>query len=139
MTKEIFPPDVYSNDDQRYLPRWEVSNRVLYQLQNEYNLHQGQTRDLSCAGACIMAPVALEHQKIKLTVFLSAKSSVMLEGCVLWSRQSSADHAEIGIGFENASPEAQDLILQHAFEVKRETVVNHWFEGWNPPSPLDPA
>lgn len=121
-----------SGSDQRYLPRWEVNNRVLYQLENEPDLHQGQTRDLSCAGACIKAAKStIPSQKIKVTVFLSPQTSVILEGRVLWSRAFDKKNIEMGITFENASPEAQDLILQHAFEVDRQTVVKHWFEGWN--------
>lgn len=117
--------------DQRYFPRWEVNNRVLYQLEDQADIMQGKTKDLSCAGACIAVDRPLTNQKIKLTFFLSRNASVDVEGNVLWSLKTDEGDVEIGVAFTEISPQSQDLILQHAFEVNREEVVRHWFDGWN--------
>jgi hypothetical protein len=124
---ESFQP---GDSDLRYFPRWEVNNRVLYQFENEYDLHQGRTRDLSCVGARLRAEAPFETRKISLTIFLSPRISVTVQGRVLWV---SGDHgnSEAGITFENVSQEAQDMILQHAFEMDPDSVVNRWFEGWS--------
>ena len=125
-------PDTGSNSsDQRYFPRWEVSNRVLYQLERRADISQGKTKDLSCAGACIRVDEPIDKQRIKLTLFLNGNTSIAVEGDVLWHRPSDDGNVEVGISFHELSPQAQEVILQYAFEVNRQEVVNHWFDGWN--------
>lgn len=119
-----------SGEDQRYFPRWEVRNRVFYQLEDQGDVLQGQTKDISCAGACISVDGPVSSRKIKLTVFLSKDTSVELEGDVLWCRPAK-NETQVGVSFQNTRPEVQDLILQYAFEVDRSNVVNNWFKGWD--------
>lgn len=124
---ESFQP---GDSDLRYFPRWEVSNRVLYQFENECDLHQGRTMDLSCVGARVRADSSFKAQKIRMTIFLSPRVSVAVQGRVLWSRKDN-ETAEAGITFENVSQETQDLILKHAFKMDPASVVDRWFEGWS--------
>ena len=73
----------FTNSDQRYLPRWEVQNRVVYSSDRDPYLHEAHTKDLSCAGACLrMHEPLAPAQKVKMTVYLSENISVKLDGVV---------------------------------------------------------
>jgi len=79
----------FNGSDKRYLPRWEVENRVLYRLDNESNPHEGQSKDISCTGACIRTKSKLSpQQKVKLTIYLSEASSIQVEGEIVWNKSS---------------------------------------------------
>jgi len=124
--------------DQRYIPRWEVSNRVLYHVQDEKSQGEARTRDLSCAGLCIRTDGdLLSDKKIELTIYLSQKRTIRVQGRILWTRKTS-EGSLAGIIFDNIQPEDQDLILDYAFAVKKDDLVKHWFKGWDgdqaPPS-----
>ena len=41
------------NLDNRYFPRWEVNNLVRYQLAQDREMQEGNTKDISCSGACL--------------------------------------------------------------------------------------
>lgn len=122
--------DSPSSDDKRYLPRWEVKNRVLYSAENDPSIHEAHTKDLSCAGACLCVPEALSlSQKVKMTVFLNENVSVKLDGVVNWIKPMDKA-VEVGIAFYNTPMKVQDLILEHAFEFKHEELERQWFRGW---------
>ena len=62
-------PDYNSirDDDSRYFPRWEVDDHVSYHLEGEKESYEGQTKDISCAGACIIGDQHVApNQKIKI-------------------------------------------------------------------------
>ena len=121
--------------DQRYLPRWEVKNRLLFQSEDYTNPQEGQTKDISCSGACFSTNINLNtRQKIKLTIYLSPHTAVKVNGQVVWTK-SHAGENQIGVSFYNIPQKSQDLILEHAFELKHKSVVGHWFEGWNGSAP----
>ena len=55
--------------DQRYFPRWNVNNRVIYHTESspDQKLRHGHSKDLSCAGACLYLKEFLPpQQKIAL-------------------------------------------------------------------------
>ncbi|MDP8212556.1 MAG: PilZ domain-containing protein [Candidatus Zapsychrus exili] len=120
-----------NNSDGRYLPRWEVDNRVLYRLEDEEEIHEGHTKDLSCSGACLRADGShpSSPQKIKMTIYLSDEVAVRVEGEVRWSKQANGED-QLGVIFSNTSSKTQGLILDHAFELKPEDLENHWYKGW---------
>lgn len=127
--KDKNSPD--GNDDKRYFPRWQVSNRVFYQLEKSGRSYECRSRDLNCAGACLLTDQGIAaNQKVKLTIDLSDAVSVDVEGRTLWCRPVAGRNLT-GIIFTNVKPEVQDSILDYAFEVKKEDVVKHWFKGWN--------
>ena len=106
--------------DQRDFPRWDCSNRVLFQLENNLQVQETWTTDLSCQGICVrvtghaMAP----GQEIKLTLFLSSAIIIGFSGKVIWLKAShGSNHA--GILFSNASAKTQDKILEHAFGIHK--------------------
>ncbi len=135
--KRNLPPkpaqqDKTRRDDQRYIPRWQIDNRIFYRLDNDSELQEGRSRDLSCAGICLQTEQELlPEQKMKLKVYLSRNKSVDLQGHILWSRKIPQGFLA-GIAFDDIKPENQDVILDYAFEIKRSDLVNHWFKGWNP-------
>ena len=122
--------DTHSDSDNRYFPRWPVRNHILYRAKNHPNSNEGHTKDLSCAGTCAYVNEILPiHQKLNLTVHLSKKTVVELQGVVVWQNTSTLPY-QAGIEFYNTSDETLSRILQHAFEIDRTKMLNHWFEGW---------
>lgn len=117
--------------DARYFPRWQVKNRVVYRVDGQEHFHEARSRDLSCAGAALVSkfPVSKE-QKLKLRIYLFDDKSIEVEGHPVWVKETEEGYLA-GINFSNTTVEIQDQILQYAFEIKKDDVVNHWFEGWN--------
>ena len=119
-----------SYDDKRYIPRWEVNNRILLQTEEDNNVRECRSRDISCVGICLSTPQELSvNQKVRLTVYLSEATQIQVIGTILWTKKTT-DGNLVGIIFEDTKPETQDLILDYAFEIKREDLVKHWFRGW---------
>ncbi len=116
--------------DKRYLPRWAVHNRISYFTLEEGNTKECVSLDLSSVGICLQTKECLPvNQKVKMVIHLSEQASFEVLGNVRWSRQT-AEGNQAGIIFEKITPHDQELILQHAFEVKHEDLVKHWFSGW---------
>ena len=119
-----------SSSDQRYLPRWEVNNKVLYRTQNETNFKEARSKDISCVGACIAADESFKpNQNLTIKFYLAPEVAVYLEGQTVWSK-ALEEKKLTGIIFHNISDEAQELILQHAFHCDKEKLIRHWFKGW---------
>ena len=124
--------------DKRYMPRWEVTQRILYRLEKETLYHEGQSKDISCDGLCLYADDDLAvNQKLTLTVYLSNDTAVYLEGKTIWNKtidpstlKESTRKFWIGIQLENTSSRVQELILEHAFNYKKEELLKHWYTGW---------
>lgn len=118
--------------DQRYFPRWNVNNRVLYRPESgsELQLHHGHTKDLSCAGACLYLKEFLPpQQKIALNIHLSPGTNLDLRATVVWQKAEAMSYWT-GVTFHDTSDEAQQQILEHAFEFERSKVLEHWYKGW---------
>jgi len=119
-----------NRDEQRYIPRWEVHNRIFYQLMDDSERREASSRDLSCAGICLQTDQEVAvNQKVKLKVYLSENKSIDLQGHILWTQQTPRGYLA-GIAFEDIKPENQDVILDYAFEINRDDLVDHWFKGW---------
>ena len=110
--------------DKRYFPRWEVENRVLFQLKDNAEVFEGYTKDLNCAGMCLNTPQLLTvHQKLKLIIYLSKKTSISLLGIIVWVRDEKLFH-KAGVVFYNTPMETQDIMLQFAFNLNKERLFN---------------
>ena len=140
MPEKFFPTDQGKPlpqslpNDKRYLPRWQVNNRVVCTLQGDPRAHEAVSRDLNCMGVSITTNTNFTvKQKAKLKIYLSDDAIVKVDGHVIWTH-AAEDHWLLGILFENISREAQDLLLQYAYEIKKSDVVKHWFTGWTPSS-----
>ena len=118
--------------DQRYFPRWNVNNRVLYRSESspDQQLRHGHSKDISCAGACLYLKEFLPlQQKIAIGIQLTPKTNIDLRGTVVW--QKAEDLAYLtGIAFYEISEAAQEQILEHAFEFDRSKLLEHWYKGW---------
>ena len=128
------PSQNSSNSDQsdvRYFPRWPVNNRVTYQRLYDKKKYEGQTRDLSCAGACISVYENFEEQEnIDLTIHLSDWESISLKGKVVWTHRRGLE-TKVGIDFIDVDQTAQEVILKHAFDLNRDVLQKYWFNGWD--------
>ncbi len=124
-------PPKDSGSDNRYLPRWEVQNRILYKFNDESKVRECQSKDISCAGACLLTPERLpKNKKIKLTIYLNDDKYIEVQGHIAWTKVQGNEHL-VGISFYNTNEKDQELILKYAFEIKKEDVIKHWFKGWN--------
>lgn len=125
--------DTLEDNDMRYFPRWEVNDPVLYHLDGEDETHEGQTKDLSCAGACITgATNVAPHQKIKVIVELSDGVKVKLNAHVLWVKIEN-NQPQMGVTFYNTPDDVQNQILQHAFEGDQNKFLEQLYKGWENP------
>ena len=125
------PPPQGSKPDQRYFPRWQVKNRIVYRLEGEAKVHEACSCDLSCTGVSLIGGMPLVNdQKLKLQIYLTEDKSVEVEGHPVWTKETEAGHV-IGINFTNLNTAIQDKILEYAFELNKKDIVKHWFEGWN--------
>ncbi len=119
------------NDDKRYLPRWQVKNRIVYHLEGQSSFHNAQSRDISAAGVSLLTQFPLtKDQKLRLRIYLFDDKIVEVEGSPIWVKETDEGYLA-GVGFLNTTTQIQNQILQYAFEIKKSDVVNHWFEGWN--------
>ena len=116
--------------DKRYIPRWEVRNKILYSKENASSYQETSSKNINCNGACLYCDEPLiPDQKINLVLYLSESIAVEIKGKILWKR--TEDHQNlIGVRFEEASPQIKEMILQYAFEYKKDDVISHWFKGW---------
>ncbi len=122
----------FTGPEKRYLPRWEVNNRVLCRYDENFDSLECRSMDLSCAGTCLVMRQQLKpDQKVKLTIYLTEAKAVEVEGHVAWSRVSGYGNLA-GISFDDTTLDIQDTILKYAFEFKKKDLVQHWFEGWRP-------
>ena len=123
--------DPGSSADTRYFPRWQVKNRIVYRFDGQEHVHEARSRDLSCTGIALVSQFPLtKEQKLKLRIYLFDDKSIEVEGHPVWVKETEEGYLA-GVNFSNTTVEIQDQILQYAFEIKKEDVVNHWFEGWN--------
>jgi hypothetical protein len=125
--------NVFESKDMRYFPHWEVKERVSYHLDGTPELFEGQTKDISCAGACITGSGQVApHQKIKLIVELAEGVKIKLNAHILWVRIEN-NQPHMGVTFYDTPDDVQNVILQHAFEVDREKFLKQLYKGWENP------
>lgn len=121
-----YPADV----DRRYLPRWEVDNKILYRRENEVSHHECRSKDINCSGACIRTDEEIPlNQELALTVYLADDiEPVHVHGKTVW-RLSKEQENLVGIQFDRISDKTSELIFNYAFEYKKEELMKRWFKG----------
>ena len=125
-----FPPSPRKDNERRYLARWEIKNRVLYRKPKEDFFRECQSRDLHSDGVCIdCVDPLLNGATLSLAISLSSDVAVNVEGKICW-KQSIDGKQLVGIKFENINKKVQDMILDCAFNLKKEALTKNWFEGW---------
>ena len=116
--------------EKRYIPRWIVQNKVLYRPENNPAYQETSSHDINCSGASFYCKEdVLPRQKIKMVMYLSETIAVEVTGTVLWKKDGDQQNL-IGVRFEETPLHVQDMILQYAFEHKKEDLTRHWFKGW---------
>ncbi|MBI5150487.1 MAG: PilZ domain-containing protein [Candidatus Omnitrophica bacterium] len=119
--------------DQRYFPRWNVNNRVVYrsEIAPDHQFRHGHTKDLSCAGACLYLKEFIPpQQRITLNINLSPKTAIDVRATVVWQKAGKMSYLT-GIAFHDISEADQGQILEHAFEFDRSKLLEHWYKGWD--------
>ena len=115
--------------DRRYLPRWQVDNKILYQAEEGAALGECRSRDINSSGACIRMPddVPLQ-QRLNLTIFLAKDiDPIQVRGAVVWKAPHDGENW-FGIKFDRVSEKTNDLIFNYAFEYKKDEVMKRWFK-----------
>lgn len=131
MTDQIAEQNLIDDSDKRYFPRWEVEDPVKYTIEGDSRPHLAKTKDISCAGACIIADQYIEpNQKINMTMHLSSGVKVDLNARILWVRSENGQ-LELGGTFYDTPDEVQDTILQYAFELDKSKLIKQWYKGWD--------
>jgi hypothetical protein len=69
------------------------------------------------------------NQKLKLKIYLSGNTSVDTDGEIVWCKPAVKGNV-VGVDFCGITENAKELILNYAFEIKRDDLIKHWFEGW---------
>jgi len=116
--------------NKRSMPRWNTQGHCIYRVNNDAPRFEGHVKDVNCSGTCLITNQDISiDQKIHLTIHISDSDVIRVSGIAIWKRISNKENM-IGIRFFNASSETQDKILQYALYTDRETLVNHWFDGW---------
>ena len=120
-----------SDKDLRYFPRWEVSNRVVLQRENDALTHECLSKDINSSGACVRTNEnVLPNTKLNLTIYLAENiEPIEVYGRVLWQKMFDGE-SQLGIKFERISDKASNLIFQYAFEYKKEDLIKQWFRGF---------
>ena len=119
--------------EQRYFPRWNVNNRVIYRSKTapDHQFRHGHTKNISCAGACLYLKDFLSlQQKIMLNIHLSPSANIDLPATVVWQKAEDMSYLT-GVAFHDTSDETQQQILEHAFEFDRSKLLDHWYKGWD--------
>jgi len=118
------------NSDRRYLPRWDVTNKVLYRETDDAVYRESTSKDINASGACICVRDSFDiGDKIILTIHMSKKSPpIHAKGRVVWRVLKDAESL-VGIYFEKISEKAKDIIYDYAFEYKKDDLLKLWFEG----------
>ncbi|MFP4472755.1 MAG: PilZ domain-containing protein [Candidatus Omnitrophota bacterium] len=118
--------------DKRYLPRWQVSSPVYFRPEEDPRESTAETVDLSCAGACLKTDkVLLPGQRISMRILLSKERELEIGGRVVWNRIASQGRRFAGVSFTGAGLQEQEILLNHAFEIRPQDLRQHWFAGWD--------
>jgi hypothetical protein len=116
--------------ERRYIPRWQVSNKVLYKKNKDHVYKECQSKDISCCGTCLFTDEELlPNQQLTLEIHLADDLAFCVDGRALWN-SAVGEKFLTGVTFFNVTPKTQELILEYAFNFDKKSVVKHWFKGW---------
>ena len=102
--------------EQRYLPRWEVSNQAYYHS-DPHHIFKTFTKNVSLTGACLyVTPHIHLNTKLELKIYLTPEKNFETKGTVLWKCTLNDDCCYAGIYFNPLPDQIRELILEHAFK-----------------------
>ena len=116
--------------DRRYLPRWEVHNKIFFKAEDATIPHECFSKDINSIGACIVTDQPLDlNKRLQLKIFLADDiRPIEALGRPIWNLGKENQHM-VGIRFERITAEAKDLIFQYAFEYQRDDLMKHWYKS----------
>ena len=116
--------------DRRYLPRWEVDNKIRYQKENDAPYQECRSKDINCSGACMRTSEDIPlNQALNLTIYLAdGIEPIYVHGHTRW-RVVRDNESLVGIQFDRINDKTSDRIFQYAFEYKREELMKRWFKS----------
>ncbi len=120
-----------ASQDRRYLPRWEVDNKIFFKKENEIMPHECRGKDIHCAGACIRTREEIPlNQKLNLTIYLADDiDPIHVRGRALWLRRQDNENL-VGIQFDSVREKVSDIIFSYAFEYRRDELMKLWFKDF---------
>ena len=120
-----------SDQDRRYLPRWEVDNKIIFQKGNDPIPHECRSKDIAATGACIRAMEDISPSQIlNLTIYLANDiEPIQVHGKAVWRQKKDNEHL-IGIQFNSISDTTSDRIYHYAFEYRKTDLMKNWFKGF---------
>ena len=122
----------FNSAENRYFPRWDVEDKIEYFLDSTTHAYHGLTKNLSCNGACLWLSDDLYiNEKISLRIHLSEDDIARVHSRVSWVVKMPDGSNVAGVKFYDVTTRAQELILKHAFTVKKDQFIQNFFSGWN--------
>jgi hypothetical protein len=104
------------SSEQRYFPRWEISNRAYYCAENDARILKSQTKNLSPSGVSLeVYPDIGLNQKIEVKIYLNDEKSFQATGKVVWKYLFRDEICYAGILFDPLPEETLTLISAYAF------------------------
>ncbi len=101
-------------EDDRYLPRWKVNNRVLIKEENSKVYKEFSLVDISATGLCLKKTEKIKKTKnLNLVIYLNNCVAVHAKGHVSWEKNNGKGKM-LGIYFDEILNEAQDFIFAYA-------------------------
>ena len=118
-----------TNHERRYLPRWEVDNKIIYRKGAEAVDYECRSKDIHAMGACLRTDEdILPNQELDLTIYLADDiEPIHVRGKTLWRVAHDKENL-VGIHFERINDKTSDLIFHYAFEYKKEELMKRWFK-----------
>ncbi len=119
---------VSKDADQRYFPRWDVSNKILYRKENDTVLKGCISRNINCTGACLVTQDEMTpSESLQLTIQLAEDMEpIHVQGRVRWVVKSHAENW-VGVQFDEVTDKTTGLIFNYAFEYKKDEILNRWY------------
>ena len=123
--------------DRRYLPRWEVHNKILFRREEETACRQCLSKDINSIGTCIVTEEPVELNKpLVMTIYLADDiEPIEAVGRPIWNSVKENQNLA-GVRFERISSKARDLIFQFAFVHKKEDLMWQWYKNSASDKPL---
>lgn len=118
------------DQDRRYLPRWKISNKVLYRRAKEVFYREARSRDISATGLCLSAlDLIAVNERLNISIYLAQeRDPILVRGKAVWRKLHGSENM-IGIQFDSVDNKTSELIFKYAFEFKRDEVMKRWFKG----------
>jgi hypothetical protein len=107
--------EVKEPSDQRYLPRWDTSNKVYYRHGISNVLLKSQLIDLSCTGCSLYTDKNIQvNDRLEMEIFFSSRDSFQVTGTVIWKDVIDGS-TFAGVVFQPLPAYTQELILKNSF------------------------